>query len=62
MTVKTIIGTTVGLLLGIFLEYVNGFFTFMLPPYLVILPLSVLIGAGVGALLPDKRHNDTHVS
>ena len=52
-------GAFVGLLLGIFFEYVNGFFTFVLPPWIVITPFCVILGTGIGAMVgpyPNKKH------
>ena len=43
-----IMGTVTGGLLGYLLECVNAVFTFMLPPCLVIMPLCILLGAGIG--------------
>ena len=42
------IGTATGGLLGYLLECVNAVFAFMLPPYFVIMPFCILLGAGFG--------------
>ncbi len=54
MSGRVFIGATFGLLLGLCLELVNGFFTFMLPPLFIITPLCVILGV-VFALKPTQQ-------
>ena len=60
MITRIIIGTIIGALLGAILEYVNGFFTYMLPPLFVIMPLCVLMEAGIGAVSSFTQSKNTH--
>ena len=53
---NVIIGVIVGALLGVVLEFVNAMFTFMLPPFIVISPLCVLLGAGIGAKISVSQN------
>ena len=52
-TVRIIVGMSTGCAIGIALECINGFFTFLLPPYLILLPLSVISGGIIGALIKN---------
>jgi len=56
---RAIIGVLVGLIAGIGLEYINAFLTFLMPPFLVLLPLAMLIGGCIGAVV--KGSNRTHL-
>jgi hypothetical protein len=53
---NVITGVIVGASLGVVLEFINGIFTFMLPPFIVITPLCVLLGAGIGAKISVSRN------
>jgi len=51
---RIIVGILIGVAIGAALESLNTFFAFLLPPFLVFLPLAVLIG-GVGALMKGTQ-------
>ena len=51
MLFSVIAGAIIGFLVGVVLEFVNGFLTFMLPPFILIAPLCVLLGTGSGAAI-----------
>ncbi len=53
---RIIVGILIGVAIGAALESLNTIFAFLLPPFLVLLPLAVLIGGCVGALM--KRTQD----
>ena len=53
---RIIVGILIGVAIGAGLEGLNIFFAFLLPPLFVLLPLAVLIGGCVGALM--KRTQD----
>ena len=48
---RIIVGILIGVAIGVALESLNTIFAFLLPPFLVLLPLAVLIGGCVGALM-----------
>ena len=54
---RIIVGILIGAAIGAALECINTIFAFLLPPFFVLLPLAVLIGGCVGALM--KRTQDT---
>ncbi|GAI85495.1 unnamed protein product, partial [marine sediment metagenome] len=52
---RIIVGILIGVVIGAALESLNIFFAFLLPPLFVLLPLAVLIGGCVGALVKGTK-------
>jgi len=52
---RIIVGILIGVAIGAALEGLNIFFAFLLPPLFVLLPLAVLIGGCVGALVKGTK-------
>ncbi len=52
---RIIVGILIGVAIGAALESLNIFFAFLLPPLFVLLPLAVLIGGCVGALVKGTK-------
>ncbi|HMD54214.1 MAG TPA: hypothetical protein VKJ65_06690 [Phycisphaerae bacterium] len=47
-------GAFVGLIVGIPLECLNGFFAFLLPPILIIMPVCIGIGVLIGLAISKR--------
>jgi len=54
---RIIIGFLIGAAIGAALEYANMLLTFLLPPFFVLLPLTVLVGAVLGAATKNATHS-----
>jgi hypothetical protein len=59
-TKKIIIGILIGALIGVILECTNLILAFLMPPFFVLLPLAVLIGGCIGAVVKGTRDNHLH--
>ena len=54
---RIIIGLLIGAAIGAALEYANMLLTFLLPPFFVLLPLTILVGAVLGAATKNATHS-----
>ena len=54
---RIIIGALIGAAVGAAFEYVNAFLTFLMPPFFFFLPLAVIIGGCIGAIVGANKYN-----
>jgi len=54
-TKRIIVGILIGAIIGAGLEYINGFLTFLMPPFFILLPLAALIGGCIGAVVKGTK-------
>ena len=51
---RIIVGILIGVVISGVLECINAFLVFLVPPFLVFLPLGILIGGFVGVVIKPK--------